>query len=512
MSLRLRLLLAAGAAALLALVATDVVTYSSLRSYLYNQIDQQLQLEHPGIEHALDSGQELTPDMVSDEAPGAFCEVRTATGEVIGSPVKAFSGSGLLAVPVVPRDVPGLKAAPGSTTTTTMPPGPPPTGAEGGQGTGPAHQGEPAVYLSTAPAGASGPAYRVRVSLLSDGRQLVLGVPLTTTDATLAHLVETELLVTAAALVLAVVVGWWLVHLGLRPLIEVERTAEDVAGGELGRRVPERHPSTEVGRLARVLNTMLGRIEDAFATRDRTEAELRESESRMRLFLADASHELRTPLAAVSAYSELFEAGADQRPEDLARVLSGIQRETARMGELVADLLLLARLDEARPLRTEPTELVLTAAQALDSARAVDAERTVELVAAEPVEVMGDEKRIRQVIDNLLANVRAHTPPGTRTVVTIAREGEMAVIEVADDGPGLPGPDPEVVFNRFYRGDSSRSRSSGGSGLGLAIVQSIVVKHGGTVSAQNSASGGAVFTVRLPLAGPSDPEADQLRY
>jgi len=509
MSLRLRLLLAVGAAALLALVATDVVTYSSLRNYLYNQIDQQLELVHPGIESALDSdGQGLSDQVVAENAPGTFCEIRSASGKVLGSPVRAFSGAAgkFLPVPALPDKIQGLPALKTSSTT-SVPPGPSDgdsgdsdgQGGEGGPGGGPGGTHEPVVYLTTDSVNPSGPAYRIRASLLSDGRQLILGLPLTATDATLTRLVEIELLVTVAALLLAVVAGWWLVNLGLHPLIEVERAAEDVAGGELGRRVPAQRPSTEVGRLAGVLNTMLGRIEDAFAARDRTEADLRESEARMRRFLADASHELRTPLTAVSAYAELFEAGADERPEDLARVLSGIRRETERMGDLVADLLLLARLDEARPLALEQIELVLTASQSVDAARAVDGGWPVALAAERPVEVMADEARVRQVIDNLLANVRAHTPRGTPTVLTVSVIGDEAVIEVADSGPGLPGEEPSRVFDRFYRGDSSRSRGSGGSGLGLAIVRSIVLKHGGSAAAANAPAGGAVFTVRLPL-------------
>ena len=342
---------------------------------------------------------------------------------------------------------------------------------------------------------------------MSDGRQLILGLPLTATDATLSHLVQVELLVTGAALLLAVLAGWWLVRIGLRPLAEVERAAEDVAGGELGRRVPGETATTEVGRLARVLNTMLGRIEDAFSARDRTEADLRESEAKMRRFLADASHELRTPLTAVSAYAELFEAGAGDRPEDLARVFTGIRRETERMGDLVADLLLLARLDEARPLNLEPTELVLTAAHAIETAEAVEPGWPVRLVAAQPVEVAGDGARLRQVLDNLLGNVRAHTPPGTETVLTVSETDGLAVIEIADNGPGLPAERTDRVFDRFYRGDSSRSRESGGSGLGLAIVRAIVLKHGGSVAAANGATGGAVFTIRLPLSAASSVQA-----
>jgi len=523
MSLRLRLLLATGAAALLALVATDLVTYSSLRGYLFRQLDQQLESTHPGIESGLDHGQQLSQGLVAENAPGTFCEVRSASGAVIGAPIKAFSGATgkFLQIPQVPIVVKGLVAHPshpattGSTPASTTSPGGSsdqggPPGSAGPPG------GEPAVYMTTGSVSPSGPSYRVRVSLLSDGRQLVLGLPLTSTDATLTHLVDVELLVTGAALLLAILVGWWLVHLGLRPLIEVERAAEDVSGGELGRRVPVGNSSTEVGRLAGVLNTMLGRIEDAFSARDKTEADLRESEARMRRFLADASHELRTPLTAVSAYAELFEAGANERPEDLARVLTGIRRETERMGDLVADLLLLARLDEARPLNFEPTELVLTAAHAVDAARVVDPGWPVKLVAERPVEVAADAVRIRQVMDNLLANVRSHTAKGTQTVVTISESEDQAVIQVADRGPGLTDEQVSRVFDRFYRGDSSRSRESGGSGLGLAIVRAIVLKHAGTVEAANSPAGGALFTVRLPLradsAGPwrepPDPEPE----
>jgi two-component system, OmpR family, sensor kinase len=517
MSLRLRLLLATGAAALLALVGTDLATYSSLQGYLYGQIDQQLELTHPGIESALDSGAPLTQGLVAENAPGTFAEVRTSSGTTIGAPIRAFSGASgrFLPVPQVPSTIAGLgdQSSPKGSSPTSPPATAGATAQGGGApppgGGGPA-RGEPAVYLTTASA-SGGPAYRLRVSLLSDGRQLVLGLPLTATDATLAHLVKVELLVTGGALLLAVLVGWWLVHIGLRPLIEVESAAEDVAGGELGRRVPVGNPSTEVGRLARVLNVMLGRIEEAFSARDRTEADLRDSEARMRRFLADASHELRTPLTAVTAYAELFEAGADERPEDLARVLSGIRRETARMGDLVADLLLLARLDEARPLSLQPTELVLSAAHAVDAARAVEPGWPVTLAASHPIEVEADEVRIRQVMDNLLANVRAHTPRGTETVLTISDDGGHAVIEVADNGPGLSDEQLQRVFDRFYRGDSSRSRDSGGSGLGLAIVRAIVLKHGGTVEVANGSGRGAVFTVRLPLiselAGSGPPAA-----
>jgi two-component system OmpR family sensor kinase len=248
---------------------------------------------------------------------------------------------------------------------------------------------------------------------------------------------------------------------------------------------------------------MLSRIQQAFAQRDATEADLRATEERLRRFVADASHELRTPIAAVSAYAELFERGASSRPEDLARVLQGIRTETGRMGRLVEDLLLLARLDEGIPLSTGPVELVSLAADAVRTAATVGPEWPVTLVATNPVEITGDGARLRQVVDNFLANVRAHTPPGTPATVTVRTEGDMAVIEVADNGPGFTEEQAAKVFERFYRTDSSRSRAHGGAGLGLSIAASIASAHGGSVGAAPAPAGGAVFTARIPVAGPT---------
>jgi two-component system OmpR family sensor kinase len=239
--------------------------------------------------------------------------------------------------------------------------------------------------------------------------------------------------------------------------------------------------------------------------RDATEAELRTSESRLRQFVADASHELRTPVAAVSAYAELFDLGARDHPEDLERVMSGIRKETARMTDLVDELLLLARLDESRDLAREPVELVALAADAISAAAAIDSEWPTRLEADGAVEVQGDAGRLRQALDNLLTNVRAHTPPSTRTTVTVARRDESAVLRVADTGPGFDAADAPRLFERFYRADPSRSRDRGGSGLGLAIVAAIVHAHDGEVSAEPNPRGGAVFTITLPLAATPAP-------
>jgi two-component system OmpR family sensor kinase len=203
-------------------------------------------------------------------------------------------------------------------------------------------------------------------------------------------------------------------------------------------------------------------------------------------------------LAAVRAYAELFERGADKRPEDLARAMKGISRESERMSELVEDLLLLARLDEGQPLEREPVELAELAQEAVETARAVDPSRPIELE-VEPARVCGDRARLRRVIDNLLANVRSHTPAGTLAHVRVHAVNGSALIEVSDDGPGLPAGELDSLFRRFYRADASRSRDSGGVGLGLSIVAAIAQAHEGTVSATNARGGGAMFTVSLPL-------------
>jgi two-component system OmpR family sensor kinase len=228
---------------------------------------------------------------------------------------------------------------------------------------------------------------------------------------------------------------------------------------------------------------------------DRIEA----SDRRLRRFVADASHELRTPLAAVSAYAELFARGADRRPDDLARAMSGITRESDRMKELVEDLLLLARLDEGQPIEHEPVELGELAAEAVETARALDPTRPLDLQ-VQPAMVLGDRARLRRVLDNLLGNVRSHTPPETPAHVRVSTVNGSAVLEVSDEGPGLPPEDFDRVFTRFYRADTSRSRESGGVGLGLSIVAAIADAHHGKVSVAPAPEGGATFRVELPLA------------
>ena len=241
-----------------------------------------------------------------------------------------------------------------------MPPGGPGSGAQ-------------ARYFNAPSVQPGGPEFRVRASVLPDGRQLIVAVPLTSTYTTLHHLLLIELAVTGGALVLAGGIGWWLVRLGLRPFRDIERTAGAIAEGHLDERVPQRRPKTEVGRLSAALNVMLARIQGAFAQRDATEAALRQSQGRLRRFVADASHGLRTPVAAVSAYAELFERGAETRPQDLSRVMKEI-RGDRRMADLVEDLLLLARLDESRPIDRAPVDLVEVTNDAVHAAGAIGPE------------------------------------------------------------------------------------------------------------------------------------------
>ena len=286
---------------------------------------------------------------------------------------------------------------------------------------------------------------------------------------------------TIGVLLAIALLGLWIVKLGLRPLDAIGRTADEITAGDLSHRVGRAESRTEVGRLGLAINTMLDRIEA--------------SDRRLRRFVADASHELRTPLAAVSAYAELFGRGADKRPDDLARAMRGITRESDRMKELVEDLLLLARLDEGQPLEHEPVELGELAAEAVDTARALDPTRPLDLQ-VQPATVLGDRARLRRVLDNLLGNVRSHTPPDTPAHVRVTTLNGSAVVEVSDEGPGLGEEDMARVFERFYRADTSRTRASGGVGLGLSIVAAIADAHHGKVSVAPGPEGGATFRDR----------------
>ncbi len=293
-------------------------------------------------------------------------------------------------------------------------------------------------------------------------------------------------------------------RLGLRPLDRIAETAGAIAAGDLSRRVTPATERTEVGRLGLALNAMLAQIERAFREREA-------SENRLRQFLADASHELRTPLAAIRGYAELFRLGAATDPERAASSMQRIEEEAKRMGELVENLLMLARLDQLPETAREPVEVSSLVADAAEDARVTAPDRQINFDAGGPVTVMGDAAQLRQVVSNLVRNALVHTPAGTPVDLHVRKNRDEAVLEVRDYGKGLPAEDSEVLFERFWRADPGRGRGAAGAGLGLSIVRAVVEAHGGRVAAANAPGGGATFTVRLPLAAqgaPSPPLAE----
>ncbi|MER6512459.1 HAMP domain-containing sensor histidine kinase [Nonomuraea sp. NPDC001636] len=354
----------------------------------------------------------------------------------------------------------------------------------------------------TAPAAGGDGEWRVLQSEIQR-RTLVVAVDLEEVDAITRRLVLIELLGGGGILLILAVAGVTIVRRSMRPLGQIERTAEAIAGGELGRRVPDADPRTEVGRLARSLNGMLAQIETAFAARSASEAAARRSEDRMRQFVGDASHELRTPLTSIRGFAEY----ARQNPgADPAELMQRVEKAAGRMSLLVDDLLLLARVDQQRPLQMRPVDMLALVADAVHDARILAPDRTVKLdvVGGAALIVSGDEVRLRQVISNLMTNAIVHTEPGTPIVVRAGATDDTVFTEVADSGPGLPPEQVERVFERFYRADSARSRRRSsedrGSGLGLAIVQALVQAHGGTVTLTSSPEEGSTFRVELPLA------------
>jgi two-component system OmpR family sensor kinase len=331
--------------------------------------------------------------------------------------------------------------------------------------------------------------YRALVVRAPGGRLVVLGQSLH--DLQVATAAIARRLLFAGALVLVVGAGavWVTVRRGLRPVDDMITTAAAIAAGDLTRRVAPADPASELGRLSASLNEMLTSIEKAFA------AEARANE-RLKQFAADASHELRTPLATIAGYAELDRRGGLTDPAERRRAMARVESETRRMAVLVDDLMLLARLDLEQPLDLEMLDLSAVAADVVSDHLAIDTDHPLLLDAPAPVVIRGDAARLTQVLTNLLANLRTHTPAGTSATLQVGREGDEAVIRLTDTGPGFPPTALERAFDRFYRADRSRSRRSGGSGLGLAIVEAIVIAHRGTVSAAND--GGAQITIKLP--------------
>ena len=322
---------------------------------------------------------------------------------------------------------------------------------------------------------------------------VVIAVSLGSVEKTLHELGWLFLLISIVVLILIGLISRWLITLSLKPLLEVEVIAAAIADGDLSARLPELQPSTEIGRLTKSLNTMLSRIEESFEQKNA-------SESKLRRFVADASHELRTPLTAIRGFAELHRQGAVSGEEKTKELVGRIEKESIRMGSLVEDLLLLARMDEARPIVLEPVDLSHLINECVASARAAGPEHPITVQVVDDLYVLGDNKRIHQALANLLANARTHTPKGVQIQVVAASDETETTVSVKDNGPGLNDGDQTRIFERFFRVDPSRARHAGeGSGLGLSIVDAVMKAHGGSVSVDSKPGKGAVFTLHFPI-------------
>jgi two-component system, OmpR family, sensor kinase len=462
MSLRLRLVVALLLLAAVGISSIDAVTYLVMQSNLSTQIDNEALSSANSVARYLNILQQSRHEPFGgvDAPPGSY-------GELVG-PNGSF-GTRFRAYGELPPPYPTLPHGFGSNPT----------------------NGSQFITVAATKWG-----WQFRVLLISTtepGTNLVLAVPLTSVDATLSELRLLEILVGAAVLLGLGGLAWWTVQLGLRPLQRIRVTAGAIAAGDLSQRVAVADSRTEVGQLAVSLNEMLSQIERAFEARAA-------SESRMRQFMADASHELRTPLSSIRGYAELFRHGAKARPADLDKAMSRIESESSRMSQLVDDLLLLARLDEGRPIESTTFDLSQVAVDAAADASVTDRHHPIKVDAPATVEVVGDEARIRQVLSNLVRNAMVHTPAETRVEVGVRADPDgFAEVSVIDHGPGISDEQAAKIFDRFVRLDQSRSRDHGGSGLGLAIVAAIVAAHHGRIRYEPTPGGGATFLVWLPL-------------
>ncbi|SBV29851.1 two-component system, OmpR family, sensor kinase [Micromonospora krabiensis] len=494
--LRLKLVTAVLTLVALALLVISSLTTFFLRSYLVGQVDSQIQSASQGLGQFLP---QLRTGEVKATLPSDYV-VSLADPQTVYQPRYDDFNLDPEQLPKFPSDLRGFVALEGEPVTVRSQD----------------HQIRWRLYYAAQP----------------DGSVLAVGQPLTDVDRAVTRLVWIDLLVGGSVLILLASLGAAIVRTSLKPLVEIERTAAAIAGGDLTRRVPDpeegqEYPTSELGRLSRALNAMLTQIEAAFTARaasetaarsaevaardaaasaQASEARARRSEERMRQFVADASHELRTPLTTIRGFAELYRQGAAREPEQTAGLLRRIEDEAARMGLLVEDLLLLARLDRERPISLAPVELPVLAGDAVQAARAVAPDRRIQLdiePGSGPLVVLGDDARLRQVIGNLMTNALTHTPPDASVTLRLRAEpGNLAVVEVADTGPGLSPEQAERVFERFYRADAARTRRAGGNtgtGLGLAIVAALVSAHHGTVEVAETPGGGATFRVRLPL-------------
>jgi two-component system, OmpR family, sensor kinase len=472
MTLRIRLVVGLVVLLTAGLALFGFATYGFYQHSEYQRLDSQIRNLEPVVDRELDVAAGLG-DSGGGSAPGG------GPGGPHGSgPPPVSAALGTYAELRSPSG--GLLATINSTSTTPKLPSTYPALRTGGA-------------LFTVGSSSGSGQFRCLVVATPNGTSLI-AIPTTEVTKSLHKLalIETG---AAAALLLVLSGGSWLIlRRGLRPLERMAGAARSITAGDLSQRVSEGGP-TEVGELGLALNTMLDDIEDAFKERE-------ETERRLRQFLADASHELRTPLTSIQGFAELFRLSGENAPVDLPTILRRIEEESVRMGVLVEDLLLLARLDQPREAERAPVDLAVLAADACSDAVAHAPDRPVTLDAPEPVVVSGDQAHLRQAIANLVTNATRHTPPRTAIDVSARLEGGRAVVSVRDHGGGLDAEALAHAFDRFWQAD--RARSGTGAGLGLALVASIAAEHGGSAEAANADGGGAVFTLRLPLDRAAD--------
>lgn len=479
MSLRTRLALAVVAVLVVTISLFGVILIRSTEAALIEQIDEQVLAfasRAEGRKPPPDSGQQPPP------TDGGGSEGETEDYDLYERTTArlVYSETGTLLV----EECSGFQDNPDS------PPSVPPIPSDDLDGI--------VGKLVTAPSQDGTLRYRMLVTRdAEDGTITVSAAPLRSVDAAVSYLTNVLLLIGGVVLALAALAGWWIIRHGLRPVDQMVDTAAAIAAGDLSRRVPSVDPRTELGRLAQALNEMLHQIERAIQARAA-------SEERLRRFVADAAHELRTPLTSLRGYAELYRQGALPTSEAVDNAMRRIESEGERMSHLVDDLLLLARLDQHRGLEAKPVEMETLVRDAVADFCAVEPTRPVTVEVDGSAVVRGDALRLRQVIDNILGNVRMHTPPETPVAIRMRRDARDVVLAIADQGPGIAPADQEHIFERFWRTDSGRGRSRGGTGLGLAIVASLVEAHGGTIAVESRLGHGATFTIRLPLADPTD--------
>lgn len=509
MSLRLRLLAGLAALVLLGLAGFGTGTYVSLHGFLVSRLDEQLAQaatavarstpsvatpgDRPGGGRAgggnggggAGSGGNDFGGIRANVGPSLFVEILSRDGQVVAAVDSADKSAG---PPRLPAETKLLEAVHASGSDQ-------PTGFTVDQ-EGHIHPSVPRpgpVHTLSASSTLGGAERVALIALPGTDNTIVIAGSLRPVTQTLHRLLEVELALGGGVLAVTVLLGLALARQATRPLEEIAETADGIAGGDLGRRVATADQRSEVGRVGLAINAMLNEIQLAFARRDATE-------SRLRRFVADASHELSTPLTSIRGYAELFHRGLADRPDDLAKAMTRIEAEGARMGGLVDDLLLLASFDNGRPVQRDPVDLTRIVADTAADLRATAPDRTVTVEAERPVIVLGDEDRIRQVAANLASNARRHTPGGTAITLRARTDDGFGVLDVADDGPGLAPDEAAHVFDRFYRVDKARARAAGGAGLGLSIVAAIAEALDGRVSLDTAPGRGATFSVSIPLA------------